>query len=109
MLEPAELNRVLVVWRKSTVEDGQGGREIAWAQVGTVRARTPQTTAVERKTASQLGAEHDSVIYLWPDADVRRGDELRAADTVWRVVSTVRPSETEYLRANCVTEESESE
>lgn len=102
-----DLNRTLTVWRPDPIDDGAGGQDVDYVEVGDVRARVSQPTAVERVAAAQAGAEHTHVVYVRPDADVARGDELRGGGQVFRVASTVMPSEPVYLRANCELIESE--
>ncbi|HEX6685759.1 MAG TPA: head-tail adaptor protein [Candidatus Limnocylindrales bacterium] len=95
-----ELNRSLQVWRPDLTDDGAGGQSVAYAQAGTVRARVSQPTAAEQVEAAQAGATHTQPVYLLPDADVRRGDELRGDGDVFRVKATIVPSEPVYLRAD---------
>lgn len=96
------LNRSVAVWRKSRVDDGMGGGIDTWAQVATVRARFSQPSARERVAADQAEARLSHVVYLMPDADVRRGDELRDGDRVFNVLATFEPSVAgTYLRADC--------
>jgi len=96
-----ELNRTLAVWRPVTDDDGAGGQTVTMTDIGDVRARVSQPSAAERVAAMQAGAELLMPVYLAPDADVSRGDELRGDGEVYRVKATVRPSEVEYLRADC--------
>ncbi|MFE4717850.1 phage head closure protein [Streptomyces sp. NPDC056728] len=96
------LNASAAVWRYSRTADGMGGWEETWAQVGTVRARFSQPSATERTLADQSGAWLTHVVYLEPDASVRRGDELRQPGRAFRVLAVFEPSEPgSYLRANC--------
>lgn len=103
----AELNRTLVVWRPDEVDDGAGGQTVTYLEIGEVRARVSQPQAAERVSAAQAGAALQYPIYLWPDADVRRGDQLRGDGQVFRVKATVVPSEPVYLRADSELIESE--
>ncbi|ROO51459.1 SPP1 family predicted phage head-tail adaptor [Micromonospora sp. Llam0] len=96
-----DLPRQLTVWRPQLVDDGAGGQTVTHVQVGAVWARVPQPSTAERVAAAQAGAAHTTPLYLRPDADVARGDELRGGGEVWRVTSTVVPSEPAYLRADC--------
>lgn len=91
------------VYRKHMVDDGAGGRVTTWEYVATVPCRVSQPRPTERAIAMQMGAEAPTPVYCAPDADVRRGDELRDPDTGQRlrVVATVRPSVAVYLRADC--------
>ncbi len=95
------LNRSLEVWRRAFVADGSGGRSATWGQVGTVRARVSQPSAAERTVAAQSGAVHTHAIYLLPDTDGRRGDELRGDGQVFEVHAVFEPSDTVYRRADC--------
>ncbi|MDQ1037268.1 head-tail adaptor [Streptomyces sp. V3I8] len=96
------LNRKVPVWRATTSDDGGGGQETAWAQVGTPRARMSQPTARERQAADQSESQLDETWYFAPDADVRRGDELRPPGRVVEVFAVFEPSEPgTYLRADC--------
>ena len=51
--------------------------------------------------AQQAGSEHPHTVYVQPTADVRRGDELRDGDQVFRVLSVVEPSSPVYRKAEC--------
>lgn len=106
-IDPHELNRTLAVWRPDTEPDGAGGQDVDLVQVGTVRARISQPSAAEQVAAMQAGAVHTQAIYLLPDADVRRGDQLRGDGQVFRVKATFSPSAPVYLRADVELIESE--
>ncbi|WP_306186968.1 head-tail adaptor protein [Streptomyces sp. MK5] len=96
------LNTTVSVWRAVTVDDGGGGQETTWTQVGTLRARRSQPSARERTAADQDGAQLDETWYFAPGTDVRRDDELRPPGRVLRVIATYEPSVTgTYLRADC--------
>lgn len=107
-IDPYDLNRELDVWRDTFADDGQGGQSETTAQVGTVRAKVNEPTAAERIEAMRSGVDLAYQIHLMPDADVRRGDQLRGAGEVFRVQSTVRPSTPTYLRAQCERDESDA-
>lgn len=103
------LNSSVTVWRATTVDDGGGGQETSWGSVATVRARLSQPSARERQAADQAEASLTHIVYLQPDADVRRGDELRRAGQVLEVTATFEPSEPgTYLRADCTARQPES-
>lgn len=98
------LNTSVPVWRASTVDDGGGGLQTTWGQIGTPRARRSQPTARERQAADQAGSQLDETWYFHPGTDVRRGDELRPAGRVLEVIAVFEPSEPgTYLRADCTT------
>lgn len=111
-IDPYDLNRSLEVWRVTLVDDGQGGQSDTWAQLsgsaGTVRAKVNEPSAAERVEAMRSGVDLAYQVHLLPDADVRRGDQLRAVGEVFRVKSTVRPSTPTYLRAQCERDEVET-
>lgn len=96
------LNARAEVWRQSRVSDGMGGWVTTWAKTSDVRARFSQPSATERVVADQNGAELSHVVYLRPDDDVRRDDELRRGADVFEVLAVFEPSEPgTYLRADC--------
>ena len=107
-IDPYDLNRTLDVWRVALTSDGQGGQDETFGQVGTVRAKVNEPTAAERVEAMRSGVDLAYQIHLLPDADVRRGDELRSGDEVFRVKSTMRPSTPTYLRVQCERDEAET-
>ncbi|MDX3235655.1 phage head closure protein [Streptomyces sp. ME03-5709C] len=97
-------NRVLEVWRPTTVPDGTGGQETTLVLQGTVRAKVDQPSPTERLVAAQSGSRHTHDIWLSPRADVQRGDELRGTDGLeqaqaFRVHSVVQPSRPIYSKA----------
>jgi len=97
-----ERRRELAVWRATLTDDGAGGQTATLVQVATVHALVSQPTAAEQMVADQSGATLTHIIHLGPEDDVRRGDELADdGGEVFRVISTVMPSEAVYLRANC--------
>jgi head-tail adaptor len=107
-IDPYDLNRELEVWRPELADDGQGGQSETLVEVGDpVRAKVNEPTAAERIEAMRSGVDLSYQIHLLPEADVRRGDELRAVGEVFRVLSTVRPSTPTYLRAQCERDEVE--
>lgn len=93
------LNRQLEVWRTTLTPDGMGGQDKTTAQAGTVAAKVDQPSVNERMLAAQAGSEHTHDVYLQPDADVHRGDELRGDGQVLRVLSVVQPSSPIYSKA----------
>jgi len=96
------LNRTLQVWRRVGTDDGYGGQTSTDVrQPDDVRAKVDQPSASERLLAAQTSSEHTHNIYLLPDADVRRGDELRGEATGerWRVLHVVAPSTARYRKA----------
>jgi SPP1 family predicted phage head-tail adaptor len=97
-----ELPEVLEVWRETLTEDEVGGTTSALVKVGTVRAKVSQPAAAEQVEAMQAGSALTMIVHLRPDADVRRGDELRRKlGSPLRVKYTINPSEPVYLRADC--------
>lgn len=76
------LNRTLTVWRPTTVADGSGGQTVTLQEQGNVSAKVDQASPAERQVAAQAGADLTHNIYLEPDADVKRNDELRGAHPV---------------------------
>ncbi|WP_228995320.1 phage head closure protein [Streptomyces sp. DH8] len=103
------LTRVLEVWRTTTTDDGYGGQETALVRRGDVPAKVDQPSASEQLLAQQTGARHTHSVYLLPDADVRRGDELRGDGQVLRVRSVVAPSGPVYRKAECELTEEEDD
>ncbi|MEV7282872.1 phage head closure protein [Streptomyces sp. NPDC093111] len=95
------LNRTLEVWRPATTDDGYGGQESTYVHQGDVRGKVDQPSASERMLAQQAGAEHTHDVYLLPNADVQRGDELRGGGQRLRVKQVVEPSATRYRKAEC--------
>lgn len=101
-ISAAEMNRVMQVWRPTTTDDQYAGKTLAYVkQPRTVRAMVSEPTAAERVAAMQAEAQLTIAVHLAPDADVRRGDELRDDLARLRVKSTIAPSTRVYLRADC--------
>jgi hypothetical protein len=110
------LNRELTVYRRTESPDGAGGLVSVFEPVGTVECRVSQAVTAtvrirERVTADQTGAEPNLIVYMEPDADVFRGDELRGdgecgqtgSEEIYRVVGIRYPSEQQwYKRADTV-------
>ncbi len=101
------LNRELDHYRTTAVRTPTGGLAEERALVGQVWARVPQPSATERIMArtqvgpQQGGAELTQPVYVEPQEDIRRGDELADAATgeVFRVKDAITPSkEGVYLR-----------
>lgn len=96
------LNASATVWRYTRMSDGMGGWVETWAESSTVRARFSQPSARERVVADQAGSKLSHVVYLHPNADVSRGDELRQPGRTFKVLAVFEPSEPgTYLRADC--------
>ena len=98
------LNRRLEVWRPVLVgEDGAGGFTTARVQVAEVAAKVDQPAAArEREESDRWGGDHTHDVYVLPEADVARGDELRGDGQVFRVLAVVEPSTPIYRK--CVVE-----
>lgn len=95
-----ELNRQLEVWVNERVPDGQGGSTLTYVRNGMVWAKVSQPSAQERLVAAQAGATLTHVVHLLPNADVRRGDQLRGQGDTFEVHSVIQPSTPVYLRAD---------
>lgn len=98
------LNRTVEVWRRAEQNDGAGGEQTVWTRVDTRQMRISQPTTAgraERYAGPQNLGDLTHVVYDLPDADIRRGDQLRADGLILRVITTLHPSEPIYLRANC--------
>lgn len=95
--------------RPSTTRDGGGGQSTSWQELDSVRGRVSQATAAtEREAADQHGADLTYPVYLAPEADVRRGDELAdGSGRVFVVLAAYPPSRPIYLRADCRSRQSE--
>mgnify|MGYP001165763027 CR=1 FL=1 len=92
------LNRRLEVWRPVVDEDGSGGFTTARVQVGEVAAKVDQPAAREREESDRWGGDHTHDVYVLPEADVARGDELRGDGQVFRVLAVVEPSTPIYRK-----------
>lgn len=105
-----ELPETLGVWRNVSTTDPWGGSTTERQQVGEVRAKVSQPAAAEQIEAQQAGSTMTMIVHMRPDADVRRGDELRRDDgDMLRVKYTIAPSEPAYLRADCELVQSEGD
>lgn len=98
-----ELPRRFRVMRPTTTGDDIGGSDVAEVNKGIVRAKVSQPAGVEQLEAMQAGTSFAVIVHMPPRSDVRRGDHLVALDDGddLRVKSTVMPSESIYLRADC--------
>jgi len=105
-----ELPETLEVWRNVSTADEWGGTSTERQEIGEVRAKVSQPAAAEQIEAQQAGSTMTMILHLRPDADVRRGDELKRADgDLLRVKYTIAPSEPVYLRADCELVQSEGD
>lgn len=96
------LNTRVQVWRTVRDADGSGGYVTELRHVGAEPARLSQPSSDEHRVGLADGARITQTVYLRTDADVVRGDELRAGGRALRVVATVSPSVPgTYLRADC--------
>jgi SPP1 family predicted phage head-tail adaptor len=81
------------IYRRAQVSDGQGGYTYSYALVkGQVRCKIDQASGSERIEAQQAGGSMTHKIYLDPDQNIRRGDEIRQGDKSWRVDLVYEPS-----------------
>ena len=94
-------NREMGLWRRTAVDDGAGGQRTTWVLQGTVRVRISQPTGTETMVGAAAQAELTHLVYDEPASPIRRGDELRDAALTLRVMRTLQPSDTVYLRADC--------
>jgi hypothetical protein len=95
------LNRTLAHRRPVDAEDESGGTVATWVDLPPIACRTSQPAAAERLYAAQPQADHTQRIYFDPGADVRKDDVLVDGEEHWRVAATIRPSQAQYLRADC--------
>jgi hypothetical protein len=92
------------VRRRVVEDDGVGGQDVDWVDVGTVRGRAsvPQSgSASEVASGFARGERLPYYVYLPFGSDVRRGDVLIGADLELWVEGTALPSKRIYLRADC--------
>lgn len=89
--------------------DGLGGWVVAPTHTSTARARFSQPSATERVAADSAGVDLSHVVYLLPDADVRRGDQLRYDGRTFEVLAVFEPSKPgTYLRADCTVRQAQT-
>ncbi|MFD9064187.1 head-tail adaptor protein [Kitasatospora purpeofusca] len=93
------LTRVLEVWRPRTEPDGLGGQRTVRTRVGDVRAKVDQPSTSDQLLAAQTGGRHTHTVYLMPDADVARHDELRGDGQTLTVHHVTGPSSPNYRKA----------
>ncbi len=108
-IDAYELNRTLTVSRATLVDDGQGGQEETFGQVGEVLAKVNEPSSAERIEAMRSGVELTFTLHMLPDADVRRNDVLAGGGEAYRVKAVTFPSTRVYLRAECSRDQSEDE
>lgn len=89
-------------YRDIPTPDGQGGQSTVRTLLGVLPARRRQPiVSTEGDRADQDVANVMDVVYLAPDADVRRNDELHIGSDVLDVHAVYQPSGAIYLRADC--------
>lgn len=96
------LNRTLQLWRPEETPDGHGGVQTTYVrQPDDVRAKVDQPSATDQLLAAQTNSKHSHDVFLLPNADVRRLDELRDETTgeAWKVLAVVGPSSPRYRKA----------
>lgn len=87
------------IYRRTQVSDGQGGYTYSYAVVKLqVRCKIDQASPKEQIEAEQAGASLTHKVYLDPDQNIRRGDEVRRLGKSYRVGSIVEPSSANVYR-----------
>lgn len=95
------LNRTLTVSRRILVDDGSGGSEQVWVEIGTVRAQVNQPTDLEQIRGAIAGNTNTHDVHMLPTSDVRVGDRLTGDGQLLEVLATKSPSRKVYLKAIC--------
>ncbi|WP_060880162.1 phage head completion protein [Streptomyces scabiei] len=96
------LNRTLQLWRPESTPDGYGGEDVTYVrQPDDVRAKVDQPSTGDQLLAAQTRSKHSHDVFLLPDADVRRLDELRdeATGESFKVLAVIGPSSPIYRKA----------
>ncbi len=89
-------------YRQVPSPDALGGQSAVRTLLGVLPGRRSQpVVSVEGELGQADVANVTDVVYLHPDADVRRNDELHVGADVLDVHAVYTPSGAIYLRADC--------
>lgn len=86
------LDKTLILQRKTRTDDGQGGWNEDWQDVGTIRGRLRPASASERTAAAQEQAIISHVLYCDASEDVRRGDRAVLGNLIVEITAIREPS-----------------
>jgi SPP1 family predicted phage head-tail adaptor len=89
------LNSTATIGRPSTTPDSQGGHARTYPAVETsVRCRIRPLSLAERNIGHREEVDATHRVYMLPDEDVRRGDQLTIGGSDYDVMFIRQPSET---------------
>ena len=92
------LNVDVAVWRLFSTTDGQGGWTEALAYDHNERLRISPAASTERSVAAQEDLQLTHSAYGLPNANLQRGDELRANGRTYGVLGGRAPSRAHHTK-----------
>lgn len=93
----------LTISRRRRTPNGQGGWQIDYVDIGTVRGRIRPATSREREEAALQQRDITHVLYVLAGDDVVRGDRVSLNDFVVEVEGIREPSRAgHHLEIDCV-------
>jgi len=96
------LNNTFTVSRRVRTDDGQGGWEITYLEMGTMEGRIRPATSQEREVADAEEQQISHVLYVVHGEDVLRGDLVVCDDLEVEVLGVREPSKAgEHLEIDC--------
>lgn len=97
------LNNTFTISRRVRTDDGQGGWEITYLELGTVEGRIRPATSNEREVADSEEQQISHVLYVAHGEDVLRGDLVECGDLEVEVLGVREPSLAgEHLEIDCL-------
>lgn len=89
--------------RRRRTPNGQGGWQIDYVDIGTVRGRIRPATSREREEAARRQRDITHVLYVFTAEDIVRGDRVSLAGFVVNVEGIREPSKAgHHLEIDCL-------
>jgi len=102
------LNRDYELTRRDRISDGQGGWQIVYGALGTVRGRLRPATSQERESAALEQRHISHVFYCVAGTDIARGDQVEGDGIVVDVMGVREPSRADHhLEVDCLERQAE--
>ena len=103
------LNNTFTISRRVRTDDGQGGWEISYLELGTVEGRIRPASSTERVVAAGEEQQISHVLYVVHGEDIERGDQVVCGDLAVEVLGIREPSLAgEHLEIDCLERQPET-
>lgn len=105
----ALFNHTVTISRRDRIADGQGGYQIVYADVASVKGRLCPISSTERDMADREHREISHMLYVLHGTNIARGDQIEVDGLTLDVMAVREPSRAGYhLEVDCLERQPET-